>query len=422
MALDHVRTVLHVDMDAFFVSVEELFDPSLKGKPVVVGGQADQRGVVSAASYAARKFGVHSAMPLRTAARLCPHAIFVDGHPTRYREYSGKVFEVLNRFSPKVEMASIDEAYLDLTGTARLLGPPLKAAQSLHDEVKACTGLNCSIGISTSRLVAKIASDQAKPNGMLWIPPGQEQAFLAPLEVRKVPGVGAKTEANLRRYGITRVGDLARLEDEFLEQLLGKWGLALAGKSRGLDAGAYFQGDIAEYSDPKSISHEHTFDKDSADADLLESTLARLSQMVARRLREHDLHTRTIQLKLRYSDFTTFTRAHTLDHVTQIDLDVIEQSRLLFRKNWTGAAVRLLGVQASQLTHEEGQLDLLEGDKSRKWRGALTAMDKLRDRFGEKSVSVASGLKGMYVERVHENPASLPGKKTSPPKEPKKDG
>src|SRR3982751_2886361 len=178
------KTYFHVDMDAFFVSVEELFDPSLKGKAVVVGGQRDERGVVSAASYEARKFGVHSAMPLRTAARLCPHAIFVDGHPGSYREYSGRVLDVLRHFSPKVEMASIDEAYLDVTGTERLLGPPLKSAQSLHDSVKAATGLNCSIGIATSRLVAKIASDQAKPNGMLWIPSGQEQDFLAPLEIR----------------------------------------------------------------------------------------------------------------------------------------------------------------------------------------------------------------------------------------------
>src|SRR5688500_9419854 len=166
-------------MDAFFVSVEELYDPSLKGKPVVVGGGPDQRGVVSAASYAARRFGVHSAMPLRTAARLCPQAIFVPGHPTHYREYSGKVFEVLKLFSPKVEMASIDEAYLDLTGTDRLLGPPMRAARDLHDQVQASTGLNCSIGIGTSRLLAKVASDQAKPNGILWIPPGQEAAFLA---------------------------------------------------------------------------------------------------------------------------------------------------------------------------------------------------------------------------------------------------
>lgn len=405
-----IRTVFHVDMDAFFVSVEELFDPALRGKPVVVGGARDQRGVVSAASYAARKFGVHSAMPLRTAARLCPQAIFVPGQPHRYREYSQKVFRVLGHFSPKVEMASIDEAYLDLTGTARLHGPPLKAAQSLHDAVKRTTGLNCSIGIATSRLLAKIASDQAKPDGMLWVPPGQEAAFLAPLPVRKIPGVGKRTEERLATLGVRITGDLAGIDEEFLKKTLGKWGLALAGKARGLDAGGYFRGDIAEDSDPKSISHEHTFGRDSADAGLLEATLARLSQMVSRRLREHLLQARTISIKLRYSDFSTITRAYTPDAATDLDIDVIEHSRMLFRKNWNGSPVRLLGVQTSGLRYTEGQLDLLESDKSRKWRGALSAADKLRDRFGERSVSVASGLNGMYEERVHENPVGLPGK------------
>jgi DNA polymerase IV len=180
-----VATIFHVDMDAFFVSVEELFDPSLKGKPVVVGGKADQRGVVSAASYAARKFGIHSAMPLRKAAQLCPAAIFVEGHNDRYRDYSRRVRKVLERFTPVLEMASIDEAYLDVTGTHRLHGPPLKAAQKLHDWIRQDTNLNCSIGISSSRMVSKVASDQAKPHGMLWIPPGCEQAFLAPFGHRQ---------------------------------------------------------------------------------------------------------------------------------------------------------------------------------------------------------------------------------------------
>ncbi len=404
------RTILHVDMDAFFVSVEELFDPSLKGKPVVVGGKGTDRGVVSAASYAARRFGVHSAMPLRTAAQLCPHAIFLDGHPTRYREMSGKVYAVLQRYSPKVEMASIDEAYLDLTGSERLFGRPMKAARNLHDEVKRETALNCSIGIATSRLLAKVASDQAKPHGMLWIPPGSERAFLAPLNVRRIPGVGKKTEEKLAVYGIHRVGDMANLEEHFVESLLGKWGLALVGKAHGLDAGGYFQGEVGDHDDPKSISHEHTFGEDSTDPELLESTLAKLSQMVGRRLREHSMHARTIQLKLRYSDFTTITRAHTFEQPTQIDIELIEHSRLLFRRNWNGTSVRLLGVQTSSLEHSEGQLNLLEGEKTRKWRNALAAADKLRDRFGEKSVSVASGLKGMYQERVHENPVGLPGK------------
>ena len=402
-------------MDAFFVSVEELFDPSLAGKPVVVGGRPNERGVVSAASYAARKFGIHSAMPLRTAYQKCPHAIFVDGHPERYREYSHRIFEVLNRFSPLVEMASIDEAYIDVTGAERLHGPPMAAADSLHRSVKEATGLNCSIGASASRLVSKIASDQAKPNGILWIPPGCEARFLAPLDVRKVPGVGKVSERNLNALGIHQVGDLAALDERFLESKFGKLGLALAGKARGLDAGGWFDHHIGEEEDPKSISHEHTFNEDTADAEVLESMLARLSEMVGRRLREHDLHARTIQLKLRYSDFKTYTRAHTLDHGTQLDIDLLNESRRLFRHAWTGAPVRLLGVHAGGLQGLEGQLDLLEGEKAEKWRKALGAADRMRDKFGEGSVSLAAGLKSRFRERVHENPASLPGK------EPRKD-
>src|SRR5216684_832508 len=340
------RTIFHVDMDAFFVSVEELYDPSLQGKAVVVGGQRRERGVVSAASYEARKFGVHSALPLRTAAKLCPQAIFVDGHPERYREYSEKVFKVLNTFSPQVEMASVDEAYLDMTGTARLHGPPLKAAHALHQRMKAETRLNCSVGIGSSRLIAKVSSAQAKPNGILWIVPGQEAKFLAPLDVREIPGVGKVMESNLHALGIKKVGDLARLEDSELEARFGKWGLALAGKSRGEDAGGWFDNAVGELVDPKSISHEHTFDEDTGDSERLQSTLMRLSEMVARRLREGGYFARTLQLKLRYKDFTTITRAHSLEHPTQMDNQIFEQARRLFFDNWKqGAPVRLLGVQ-----------------------------------------------------------------------------
>ena len=303
------RTIFHVDMDAFFVSVEELYDPALKGKPVVVGGQRDERGVVSAASYAARKFGVHSAMPLRTAAKLCPQAIFVNGHPERYREYSGRVHEVLGRFSPLVEMASVDEAYLDMTGTDRLHGPPLRSAHRLHAEMKSATQLNCSIGIGVSRLIAKVSSAKAKPNGVLWVLPGQETKFLAPLDVGDIPGVGKVMEEKLHGMGIQRVGDLAKLEENDLEKRFGKWGLALAGKSRGEDAGGWFDTEVGEHTDPKSISHEHTFDEDTGDLERLQSTLMRLSEMVGRRLREGGYFARTIQLKLRYKDFTTLTRA-----------------------------------------------------------------------------------------------------------------
>ncbi|HSB76159.1 MAG TPA: DNA polymerase IV, partial [Terriglobales bacterium] len=302
------RLVFHVDMDAFFVSVEELFDPGLRGKAVVVGGQKDERGVVSAASYEARKFGVHSAMPLRTAARLCPHAIFVNGHPDRYRDFSQKVHHVLQAFSPQIEMVSIDEAYLDMTGTERLHGPPLRAAHALHLAIHHHTGLNCSIGIAPSRLVAKVCSDQAKPNGVLWVLPGHEACFLAPLAVRKIPGVGKVTEQNLHALGIHTVGDLARFDDSFLEERFGKWGLALAGKAKGLDAGAWFDAEIGAGDDPKSMSHEHTFSLDTSDPQRLESTLLRLAEMVGRRLRESGLYARTVQLKLRYEDFSTITR------------------------------------------------------------------------------------------------------------------
>src|ERR1043165_8291669 len=272
-----MRTIFHLDMDAFFVSVEELYDPSLKGKPVVVGGRPNERGVVSAASYAARKFGVHSAMPLRTAYKLCAQAIFVDGHPERYRECSEKVFEVLTGFTPVVEMASIDEAYLDITGTERLYGPPLKAAHILHDRMKSATKLNCSIGISASRMVAKIGSDQAKPNGVLWIIPGTEANFLAPLDVRKVPGVGKVTEKNLHALGIRKVGDLARLDEAFLEERFGKWGLAMAGKSRGRAAGGCNKTKTGENNGPKPVIHKHTLGQAPAEVAQLEPPWARLS-------------------------------------------------------------------------------------------------------------------------------------------------
>ncbi len=410
MAAAH-RTIFHVDMDAFFVSVEEVFDPSLKGKPVVVGGRPNERGVVSAASYAARKFGVHSAMPLRTAAKLCPQAIFVDGHPERYQEYSAKVYEVLNRFSPKLEMVSIDEAYVDMTGTERLLGPPMRAAHSLHAAMKDATQLNCSIGIGTSRLIAKVCSDQAKPNGVLWIVPGREVEFLAPLDVRKIPGVGKVMEKRLQEQGIHKVGDLASRDERWVEQNFGVLGVALSGKARGLDAGAWFDSEIGEDDGPRSISHEHTFSHDTADAQQLESTLARLTEMVCRRLREQKLHARTLQLKLRDSGFHTITRAHTLTEPTAIDSVVFTTIRTLFRANWKGEAIRLLGVHAAHFEDESEQIGLVGQGSHDKWNQALSAADRLREKYGESTISLATGMKGRFRERTHENPAGLPGKK-----------
>jgi DNA polymerase-4 len=411
------RTIFHVDMDAFFVSVEELFDSSLKGKPVVVGGQRDERGVVTAASYEARKFGVHSAMPLRTAAKLCPQAVFVNGHPERYRQYSQKVHEVLGHFSPLVEMASVDEAYLDMTGTERLHGPPLRSAHRLHEAMKLATDLNCSIGIGASRLIAKVSSAKAKPNGVLWVLPGQETKFLAPLDVGDIPGVGKVMEQKLHALGIQRVGDLARLADGELERRFGKWGLALAGKSRGEDAGGWFDSEVGENVEPKSISHEHTFDEDTGDAGRLQSTLMRLAEMVGRRLREGGYHARTIQLKLRYKDFTTITRAHSLDQPTQMDNEIFQQIWRLFLNNWKpGAPVRLLGVQASNFEPGPAQMDLLESARQQRLQRAIEAADHLRDKFGESAIGLATGLQGRFRERTHENPVGLPGKNSQPKK------
>jgi DNA polymerase-4 len=277
--------------------------------------------------------------------------------------------------------------------------------------MKTETRLNCSIGIATARLVAKVASDQAKPNGVLWVIPGREAAFLAPLDVRKIPGVGKVTEKNLHALAIRKVGDLARLDDAFLETRFGKWGLALAGKARGLDAGGWFDTEIGADTDPKSVSHEHTFNEDTGDGAVLEATLARLSEMVGRRLREGGLKARTVQLKLRYSDFSTITRAHSMERPTQIDTEIFDQVRALFHRNWkAGARVRLLGVHTSSFEDTDQQMELLDGGKHERWRQALEAADRLRDKYGNSAVSLAAGLKGGFRERVHENPAGLPGK------------
>jgi DNA polymerase-4 len=398
-------------MDAFFVSVEELFDSSLKGKAVVVGGQRQERGVVSAASYEARKFGVHSAMPLRTAAKLCPQAIFVDGHPDRYRACSEKVHNVLTSFSPQVEMVSIDEAYLDMTGTERLHGPPMLAAHKLHHKMKTETQLNCSIGIGTSRLIAKVGSGKAKPHGLLYVVPGQEANFLAPLDVRDIPGVGKVTEQKLHSLGVRTVGDIVNRDNDLLEQHLGKWGLDLAGKARGEDAGAWFDGAIGEAEAAKSIGHEHTYDNDTANLEQIEATLMRLSEMVGRRLREQKFHARTLQLKLRYKDFITITRARTIEVPTQLDNEIFRHIRNLFHTNWQkGIEVRLLGVQASSFEEASAQGNLLQAGALDKWDQALSAVDRLRDKFGETSVTLGTGMKGGFRERTHENPAALPGK------------
>src|SRR5438874_7319467 len=382
-------TILHVDMDAFFVSVELLERPELRGKPVVVGGRPDQRGVVSAASYEARKFGIQSAMPLRTAAKLCPRAIFLDGHHEKYGEWSDRVATILAKFSPIVESVSIDEAYLDLAGTERLHGPPFAAAHKLLRMITTTTGLPCSAGLASTRLVAKVASEQAKPRGLLWVAAGQEPRFLAQLPVRKIPGIGEVTERALRALGIEYVHQLAEHSQEKLEKIFGQWGTALYRKARG--------GDSYEFvldAEPKSISHNHTFGEDTDDLSTLNSMLSHLSQKTCKRLREAGLATRTLTLTIRYAGFETHTRSKTLGEPTRLDSDIFAVFQELFRAHRdVKRKIRLLGVSLGGLTHGGEQLDLLDAERRAKLEKLTSAADRLRDRFGFGKVQFGGSLR-----------------------------
>lgn len=382
-------SVLHVDMDAFFVSVELVERPELRGRPVIVGGQPEARGVVSAASYEARKFGIGSAMPLRTAARLCPAAVFLPVRHDLYVEYSDRIAAILARFSPLVEMASIDEAYLDLAGTERLHGPPLAAAQKLHDAIARETRLPCSLGLASTRLVAKVASDQAKPHGLLWIPAGAEETFLAPLAVRRIPGIGPVTEAALASLSIHTVGQLAALSAQQLASRFGRWGEALYRKARGQDAYEF----VVD-AEPKSISHNRTFAADTADRERLGSTLSWLCQKAAKRLRDAGLRARTVTLTLRYAGFQTVTRAKTLREPASFDEVFLAELRALFDAHWTGKPLRLVGVALGGFTGAPRQPDLLDPARDEKRERLARAADRLRDRYGFGKIRLGGSLPG----------------------------
>jgi DNA polymerase-4 len=383
-----LRQILHVDMDAFFVSVEELENPSLKGKAVVVGADPDGRGVVAAASYEARKFGVHSAMPIGTAKKLCPHAIFLRGQHHKYGEYSRRIHRIFEEFTPVVEMVSIDEAYLDFTGCERLHGSAFRGADRLIRTIKERTDLNCSIGLSTSHLVSKIASDQAKPHGLLYVLPGCEARFLAPLPIRRMPGVGKVTEPELLSMGIAKIGDLQQMGREKLRERFGKFGEWLYAKSCGLDIEAY------QYEEePKSISHETTFDMDVDDRDEVERTLSYLAQLVARRLRDHRLFARTVGLKLRFAPFKTLTRDATLDEPTNLDSVIFSTVLRLLADVWSGRQkIRLVGVRTSNLERSVFQRSLIDATQNEKLDKVLKAADKVRQKFGFDAVQLARSV------------------------------
>ncbi|HEV2618169.1 MAG TPA: DNA polymerase IV [Candidatus Acidoferrales bacterium] len=385
-------SILHVDMDAFFVSVELLDRPELRGLPVVVGGQANQRGVVTSASYEARRFGVHSAMPLRTAGKLCPHAVFLDNRHELYSQWSDRVATILAKYSPVVEMASIDEAYLDLTGTERLLGPALAAADCLLRDITKRTGLPCSGGLASTRLVAKVASDQAKPRGLVWVPEGAEEAFLALLSVRKIPGIGKVTEGALANMGIQTVAQLAAVTQERLEEAFGRWGTALYRKARGQDTYEFFVD-----AEPKSISHNCTFGSDTADSEILESTLSLLTQKAGKRLRDAGLFCRTVTVTLRFTNFQTITRSHTFANPADLDAVILAAVRELFHGAWRSSAkLRLVGVALSSFhaaSSATGQLELLDAGRREKLERLAQAADRLRDRFGFSKIQLGGSLR-----------------------------
>jgi DNA polymerase IV len=385
---DSTAAILHVDMDAFFVSVELLARPELKGLPVVVGGKRNERGVVTSASYEARRFGVHSAMPLRTAAKLCPQAVFLERHHDLYGQWSDRVAAILARYSPIVEMASIDEAYLDLAGTERLHGPPLAAANTLLREITATTGLPCSGGLGSSRLIAKVASEQAKPRGLVWVPAGSEEAFLAPLAVRRIPGIGKVTEAALKALGLETIAQLQAQPIERLEQSFGQWGTALYRKSRGIDSFEFFVD-----AEAKSLSHNQTFGEDTSDAQQLHATLSYLCQKASKRLRDTGLYARTVTLTVRFADFTTITRSQTLGEPSDLDAVFLKAIRELFARSWNGSSMlRLVGVALTSFSAGSGQLDLLDPSRREKLERLARTTDRLRDKFGFSKVQLAGSL------------------------------
>jgi DNA polymerase-4 len=375
------RIILHVDLDAFFAAVEQRDHPELRGKPVIVGGGGpNDRGVVSTASYEARVFGVHSAMSLREAARRCPHGVFLPVDGRRYQVASRDVMAVLRRFTPAVEPISIDEAFLDVSGSRDLFGDGEAIARSIKTAVRENVGLIASVGVATNKLVAKIASDLRKPDGLVVVAPGEEAAFLAPLAIGRLWGVGEKTAAALAEYGVQTIGDLAALPPDLVVRRFGKHGGSLVERARGVDADPIHEGDPA-----KSVGHEHTFDVDTVDAEIIERTLLGMADGVSGRLRSAGVRASTIAVKIRDSSFRTITRQRTLPEPTDLTEPIFRVALELARPEVRGIRVRLLGVTASNLGERE-QLAMFAADDPRR-RAAIEAADALRRRYGETAIT-----------------------------------
>jgi DNA polymerase-4 len=376
------KAILHLDMDAFYPSVEVLDNPELKGKPVIVGG-GRERGVVSSASYEARRFGVHSAQPMATAMRLCPDGIFLPGRMARYQEISRAVFDIFRQFTPLMEPLSIDEAFLDVTGSERLLGQPEEIAKKIRQTVFEQIGLTVSAGVAPSKFVAKIASDIEKPDGLTVVPSDSVRDFLDPLPIKKMWGVGKVTQESLERLNIRTFKDLSNVPLKILEKKFGKHGLKMHELSMGMD-----DRDVVPEHDVKSIGHEQTFLRDVTELEEAKKSLLALTNKVAQRMRRNGIAGKTVTLKVKYSDFFQITRSATLAEPTDDGFEMYSTVCRLLKKTEVGRRpVRLLGVSLSQLNFpgKEDQLSLFV-NKVQKRKRLNTALDSLNEKHGDDSV------------------------------------
>ena len=380
---------MHIDLDAFFVSVEQVENPQLKGKPVVVGGRPQGRGVVAAASYEARAFGLHSGMPLVTASRLCPQAIFIQGSFPRYRDASQKFMAILADFSPYLEPMGLDEAYLDATGFESLHGSARQMAVKIKQRVKDELGLTASIGIASGKVIAKVASEISKPDGLLEVAVGKERAFLAPLPIARLPGIGKKTGQKLKSLSIDTIGKLSIMPLKALKSHFGASGEVLHRFACGID-----DREVEPPAAAKSTSRETTFGQDTKDHALLKATLRYLGERVGADLRQKGNHARCVTLKLRYGDFSTITRRQTLSQSTDSDQTIFETGVRLLNKELAGEkrAVRLIGIGVSELVEAGRQLNMMDGSAQRQEQ-LNKAIDRIRKKYGFTAIQTGRTLK-----------------------------
>jgi DNA polymerase-4 len=377
------RHIVHIDLDSFFVSVERKFNPSLIGKAVIIGGSAE-RGVVASCSYEARRFGVHSAMPTHTALKLCPHAILVHGTHGRYSEASREVTQIIEEAVPLFQKTSVDEFYIDLTGMDRFYNA-YQIASELRQKIIKDTGLPISFGLASNKTVAKMATNQAKPNGQLWIEHGKEKEFMAPLPIGKIPMLGEKTCQKLYQYGIEKIGDLQRVDLRFLESVFGKAGRFIWEKANALD-----DSEVAPYSDRKSISTEHTFDHNTADQKSLEAILVSMTEELAFKLRKENKLSACLAIKIRYANFDTHTQQEKIA-LTSADHILIPGIKNLLKRAWNQSRpIRLIGVRLSNLCSGNYQINLFEDNEEK--INLYRALDKINFRYGNKTVCRAAGM------------------------------